>query len=92
MGRKPGREFRGKEWKQDLENVHQVSRNTRYKYTQFNYLHTTYLTPHRLNIMMQVDNLRCPRCALLDADFVHMVWGCPIITQLGGSRYGTHAR
>ena len=64
-----------------LERVHKVSRNTRYMYTQFNYLHTTYLTPHRLKVMLQVNTMHCPRCGTIDAGFLYMVWECLTIEE-----------
>ena len=37
-----------KQWEMAMEQTKRVSRNARLKFTHFNYLHLTYLTPHRL--------------------------------------------
>ena len=69
------------QWETALTYVKRVSRNARLKYTQFNYLHQTYLTPHRLHAIFPTVSAKCPRCTCADADFLHMVWHCAELKQ-----------
>lgn len=57
-----------------------ISKNTILKYTQFNYLHTTYMKPKRLNRVEGNEDRKFPSCEYAYVDFFHMVWGCPDIT------------
>lgn len=68
------------QWTQCIGYPKYISNNARLKYMQFNYLHHTYLTPHRLARMFSTSTDACPRCLSADATFPHMVWACP---QLG---------
>ena len=69
------------QWTRALAYVKQVSRNARLKYTQFNYLHRTYFTLHRLHAMFPEVSPKCPRCTEDDATFLHMVWQCAPLGQ-----------
>ncbi|KAJ1218898.1 hypothetical protein NDU88_006469, partial [Pleurodeles waltl] len=77
-----GRELTDSEWKRILAYPRKISRNTRLRYIQYNYLHRTYLTPHRLFRIYGGTLGTCPRCGGGGADFDHMVWTCPAI-QIG---------
>ena len=68
-----------KEWSGALMYPQKISRNTRLKYIQFNYLHQTYLTPKRITAIYGGAQRTCPRCALAYADYCYMVWSCHII-------------
>ena len=68
------------QWSQALCHIKKVSRNVRLRYTQLNYLHRTYLTPCRIAKMYTGTVAACPRCKHHRADFMHMVWSCPIIS------------
>ncbi|KAJ1105971.1 hypothetical protein NDU88_003374, partial [Pleurodeles waltl] len=74
-----GRELTDSEWKKILAYPRMVSRNTRLRYLQYNYLHRTYLTPHRLFRIYGGSPATCPRCGGGGANFDHMVWTCPVI-------------
>ena len=67
------------EWDQSLEQIKKISRNTRLKFTHFNYVHQTYLSPIRITRMFGGDPRPCPRCQELGASFYHMVWKCTVI-------------
>ena len=69
------------QWTQAKAQIKQISRNMRLKFTQLNYLHRTYLTPHRLHTMYETAKAGCPRCTHDKADFMHMVWQCPVIAD-----------
>ncbi|KAJ1136101.1 hypothetical protein NDU88_002519 [Pleurodeles waltl] len=69
------------EWSKALSHTREVSRNPRFRYTQFNYLHQTYLAPARIKRMFPGSDPACPRCKKPAAQFYHMVWECP---RLGG--------
>lgn len=71
------RQLTEKEWKKVLGGPKKVSRITAFKFLQFNMLHRTYLTPHRLNAVYGGEDQACARCSQRDADFDHMVWSCP---------------
>lgn len=62
-----------KQWEKALGGPKKVSRNSAFKYLQFNWLHRTYLTPHRLNVVYKGEEQTCARCAQRDTDFDHMV-------------------
>ena len=68
-----------RKWSQALCHAKEISRNMRLRFTQINYLHRTYLTPHRIAKMYAGAGATCPRCGHQDADFIHMVWSCPVI-------------
>ncbi|KAJ1129535.1 hypothetical protein NDU88_007903 [Pleurodeles waltl] len=65
-----------KTWAAALSMIKNVSRNTRLRYTQFNYIHHSYLSPARIKKIYPSSNPACPRCATPAADFYHMVWSC----------------
>ena len=69
------------QWDQALHHVKEVSRNMRLRFTQINYLHRTYLTPHRIAKMYPGAKSECPRCRHHKADFIHMVWSCPVLEE-----------
>lgn len=50
-----------------------------FKALQFNIIHRTYLTPHRLNVIYHREDQSCARCLLEDADYDHMLWSCPML-------------
>lgn len=64
------------EWRHVLESPKKIPRNTHLKYLQFNYVHMTYMTPHRIQAAFGGEPRECPRCRQLDADFLHMTWSC----------------
>lgn len=72
------RDLHNKEWTRMLERVHTSSHNTRFCYTQLNFLHMSYLTPHRFNMIQGTADKVCLRCNKLD---IHMTWSCMGITQ-----------
>ncbi|KAJ1104348.1 hypothetical protein NDU88_001760 [Pleurodeles waltl] len=74
-----GIELTDQQWTMALAQVRHVSRNARLKCTHFNYVHQTYLSPHRLHHMFTEATPRCPRCGHDDATFLHMTWECPEI-------------
>ena len=76
-----GRDLTKTEWVKTLSYPQKVSRNTRLKYIQFNYLHQTYLTPSRITTIYGGDPRPCPRFRILDADFIHVVWTCTVIEE-----------
>ncbi|OCT87453.1 nucleosome assembly protein 1-like 1-A isoform X1 [Xenopus laevis] len=53
--------------------------SSRDRMTQLNYLHRVYITPHRLHKFKPDQIPNCPRCNYSPADFMHMVWGCPVV-------------
>ncbi|XP_069076674.1 uncharacterized protein [Pleurodeles waltl] len=68
-------------WTMALTTTREVSWNARFRFTQFNYLHQTYLTPVRINRMFPQATPGCPRCRCPEADFYHMTWSCsPILS------------
>lgn len=68
-----------KDWERALGSSKKVSRNAAFKYLQFNWLHRTYFTPHRLNVAFGGEEQACPRCSQVDGDWAHMTWACPRI-------------
>ena len=72
-----GKEIPDEDWVRILEYPQKISRNTRLKYLQFNYVHQTYLTPSKITAIYGGEVRKCPRCGSIEADFVHMVWSCP---------------
>ena len=64
-----------------MEQTKRVSRIARLMFTHFNYLHHTYLTPHRLHRMFPGVAPTCPWCGHADATFIHMAWDCPMLAQ-----------
>ena len=68
-----------RDWNTCLEQVKRVSRNSRMKYTQFNYVHQCYLDPLKIAKMFGGPTRPCPRCGSLRASFYHMVWECVTI-------------
>ncbi|KAJ1198840.1 hypothetical protein NDU88_002679 [Pleurodeles waltl] len=66
-------------WITALTTIKSVSRNPRLRYTQFNYLHQSYLSPARIQKIYPHTTPTCPRCATPAADFYHMVWECQTI-------------
>ncbi|KAJ1091063.1 hypothetical protein NDU88_004191 [Pleurodeles waltl] len=68
-----------KDWPKALSHIRGVSRNPRFRYTQFNYTHQTYLSPARIKRMFPDSVPICPRCKTPSAPFYHMVWNCPNI-------------
>ena len=73
------RSLHDKEWEKVLARPHKISRGARLKLVQFFILHRAYLTPQKINSYYPGSNAACPRCALPDADFQHMIWGCPAL-------------
>uniref|UniRef100_A0A803J4Y6 Reverse transcriptase domain-containing protein n=1 Tax=Xenopus tropicalis TaxID=8364 RepID=A0A803J4Y6_XENTR len=66
-------------WVDILDSAFEGTISSKDKMTQLNYLHRTYLTPHRLHGMNANISQNCPRCQYTPANFIHMVWECPII-------------
>ena len=77
-----GHDLSDKQWDMSLEMTKRVSRNARLKFTQFNYVHHTYLTPQRLHNMFPGVSSECPRCGHTDATFIHMVWECQPLARV----------
>ena len=75
------RRIEDKPWETVQAYSQTISRNTRLKYIQFNYLHQTYLTPKRITRIYGGEPRNCPRCARGEADFGHMVWSCANIQE-----------
>ena len=51
------------------------------KFTQYNYLHQSYLDPVKISKMFGGMTRNCPRCTASQASFYHMVWECGKITE-----------
>ena len=77
-----GKTFTDKEWEECLGMVKKISRNTRLKFTQFNYIHQAYLDPAKITRMFGGTNRKCPRCTSNNPTFYHMVWQCRTIEAL----------
>lgn len=73
------------EWKRVHEGVKQISSNVRFKLTQFNIVHQTYLTPHVLHRIYPDRSAHCPKCGQADAQFLHMIWECTELKSYWGS-------
>ena len=71
-----GLQLESRDWDTCLEQVKKVSRNSRMKFTQYNYLHQCYLDPAKITKMFGGPARPCPRCKLLQVSFYHMVWEC----------------
>ena len=76
-----GEEISDKEWGKILAYPQKISRITRLKYIQLNYLHQKYLTPEWITAIYGGEVKKCPRCTRTEADFVHMVWSCPLAQE-----------
>ena len=67
------------QWMQATAQVKHISRNMGFHFTQFNYLHRTYLMSHRIARMYPTAPDTCPHCSAPGADFMYMIWDCTII-------------
>ena len=76
-----GLQLEDKEWTSSLEHIKKVSRNSRLKYTQFNYVHQCYLDPSKITRIFGGPARTCPRCGSTQATFYHMVWECRLIRE-----------
>ena len=74
-----GLQIEDRDWNTCLEQVRRVSRNSRMKYTQFNYLHQCYLDPAKIAKMFGGTPKTCTRCNWTCASFYHMVWECTTV-------------
>lgn len=59
-----------------LRNSQTFLTSTKHRLIQFNVLHRTYYTPHRLHHMYQSVSPCCPRCTSKDGNLTHMLWYC----------------
>ena len=64
------------QWLQATSQVKSISRNMRLRFTQFKYLHRSYLTPYHIAKMYPSASDACPCCSAPAADFKHMLWEC----------------
>lgn len=68
-----------REWVLMVEHPRKVSSYCRLKVIQLFILHHAYLTPKALQKMYNTASSSCPRCPTQEADFIHMVWSCPVL-------------
>lgn len=66
-----------REWEKTLERAGKISRNERFRLISFYTLHRAYLTPRKIYKYFHNEEARCPRCGVLQADYIHMFWHCP---------------
>ena len=70
-----------KKWDEVVARANKVTRNARFKLISFYTLHRAYLSPDKINKYFHRDDASCPRCLTVNADFLHMMWTCPHITE-----------
>ncbi len=68
--------YSNQEWETILWNSQTFLTSTKHRLIQFNVLHRTYYTPHRLYHMYQSVSSCCPRCTTRDGTLTHMLWDC----------------
>ena len=69
-------EYTLKEWQALLQTTQTTLTNTKHRLIQFNILHRTYYTPHRLYQFSHETSPKCHRCQHLKGDLIHTFWNC----------------
>lgn len=70
-----------REWIKVHEGVKEVNSNPRFKLVHYNFIHQTYLSPKTLGKIFPNRSNECPPCRTQEADFLHVVWHCPVINS-----------
>ena len=64
------------EWEEILEGVKTVSPKISDRLTQLYIVHQAYITPQRLAKFQTTRSTACPRCAVEEGSFLHLLWHC----------------
>ena len=76
-------------WKSCCMQVRRVSFNHRHKLIQYKFLRRCYTTPIELARYDVTRSSACMKCGALDADFAHLTWTCPVISEYWTEVFGT---
>ncbi|XP_041433292.1 uncharacterized protein LOC121398297 [Xenopus laevis] len=69
------------DWEEIIDNLYIPLVSMRDRLIQFRIIHQTYLTPQKLFTMGRVASPSCPRCGAPVANFIHLMWDCPVILR-----------
>lgn len=76
-----GKVFTDREWLAVRGGPTRIPLNQRFKLIQFLISHWAYLAPATINKYFVRSDAACPRCRLVNADILHMLWHCPDVRE-----------
>ena len=69
------------DWEEACSSHLYVSPIANNRLIQLYMLHQSYLSPSRLYAMQSIASPKCLRCSAKRADFIHIMWFCPVISR-----------
>lgn len=67
------------DWEEGIQQYLPLMISARDRYTQLKFLHRAYYSPARLARINPGRSAVCTRCGADGADFIHVVWSCPVV-------------